>query len=331
MACYLELLRSVNYYRPYGARSLIMSMHRFLITLTAIFFMTLPGCSREEPKKIDFTKTETINHEKSKQPGTIRIAVGGMITPKEGYAYYREFLDYIGTELGRPVEYVDATSYREINSMLESRVIEAAIVCSGPYVDGHKDFGLELLAAPKAYGGAVYYSYIIVPKSSPARGLDDLKGKSFAFTDPLSNTGKLVPEYLLARKGESSKTFFSKTVISGSHDKSILAVADKLVDGAAVDSLIWEYMNKIKPELTGKTRILFRSDPYAIPPFVVHPSLDPALKEKLRTILLNAHTKPKGKELLDKMMTEQYVPIEDNAYDSIREMKKWIARQEQKK
>lgn len=308
-----------------------MAMYRFVITLTAIFIMSLVGCNREEPKKVDLTKTETISHEKRGQSNTVRIAVGGMITPKEAFPYYREFLDYIGKELGRPVEYVDATSYEEINTRIESRDIDGAIVCSGPYVDGHSKFGMELLAAPQAYGGTVYYSYIIVPKDSPAKGLDDLKGKSFAFSDPLSNTGKLVPEYLLARKGESSKTFFSKTVYSGSHDKSILAVADKLVDGAAVDSLIWEYLNKIKPELTGRTRILLKSDPYAIPPFVVHPSLDPELKKKLRTILLTAHTKPKGKELLDKMMTERFVPIDDKAYDSIREMKRWVARQNQEK
>lgn len=303
----------------------------FFITLTAISIMILPGCSREEPKKVDLTKTESTLHERGEKPGAVRIAVGGMITPKEGFAYYREFLDYIGTELGRPIEYVDATGYEEINAKLESREVDGAIVCSGPYVDGHSKFGLELLAVPRAYGGTVYYSYIIVPRDSPAKVLDDLKGKAFAFSDPLSNTGKLVPEYLLARKGESSKTFFSRTVFSGSHDKSIVAVADRLVDGAAVDSLIWEYLNKIRPELTAKTRILLKSDPYTIPPFVVHPSLDPALKEKLRAILLNAHTKPRGKELLDKMMTERFVPIEDKAYDSIRAMKEWIARQEQKK
>lgn len=295
--------------------------------VAAIFMLILPACSREEPQKVDLSKTETINHDKKVAPGTVRIAVGAMITPKEGFVYYREFLDYIGSELGMPVEYNDATSYEEINSKLEAREIEAAFVCSGPYVSGRKKFGLELLAAPQAFGKTVYYSSIIVPAKSPAKNLEDLRGKSFAFTDPLSNTGKLVPDYLLARKGERPETFFGKIVFSGSHDKSIVAVAGGMVDGAAVDSLIWGYLNKIKPELTGKTRILLTSDPYAIPPFVVHPALDPALKEKLRAILLSAHTKPKGKQILDKMMIERFVPISDSAYDSIREMNRWIDRQ----
>lgn len=313
------------------AGGMTMSLRRLLMIATALFLVTLPACTREEAQKVDLSKTETINREKSGQPGAVRIAVGGMITPKEGFAYYKQFLDYIGSELGQPVEYVDAVSYEEINNKLESRDIEVAFICSGPYVASHNKFGLELLVAPKAYGKTVYYSYIIVPAASSAKGLADLRGKSFAFSDPLSNSGKLVPEYLLARKGESSKTFFSKTVYSGSHDKSILAVADGLIDGAAVDSLIWEYLNKIKPELTGKTRILVKSEPYAIPPVVVHPALDPLLKEKLRTIFLNAHTTPQGKALLDKMMTEQFVPINDSDYDSIREMNRWIDRQKRDK
>jgi phosphonate transport system substrate-binding protein len=64
---------------------------------------------------------------------------------------------------------------------------------------------------------------------------------------------------------------------------------------------------------------------------VVHPAIDPAVKEKLRTILLTAHTKPEGRQILEKMMTERYVPIEDKAYDSVRNMKKRLAaRQEER-
>ncbi|BCG47971.1 ABC transporter, substrate-binding protein [Citrifermentans bremense] len=302
-----------------------MLTSRFISLLMALAFLVAPGCSKEEPKKIDLGKREVLKNADRAKTGVIRIAVGGMITPKEGLAYYREFLDYIGDELGKPVEYVDIPSYEETNKMLENRNIDAAIVCSGPYVDGHKKFGLELLAAPKAFGAAVYYSYIIVPKESSAKALDDLKGKTFAFTDPLSNSGKLVPEYLLAKKGYSSSTFFSKTVYSGSHDKSIQAVAGALVDGAAVDSLIWEYLARTKPEMTAKTRIILRSEPYTTPPFVAHPAMNPSVKEKLRTILLTAHTTPKGREILEKMMTERYVAVEDRDYDSVRDMKKWVS------
>ncbi|WP_243688844.1 substrate-binding domain-containing protein [Geotalea toluenoxydans] len=247
-----------------------------------------------------------------------------MITPKEGLAYYREFLEYLGRQIDQPVEYVDAEDYAEINRKLETGELEAAFVCSGPYVDGKEKFGLEFIAAPQAYGEKVYYSYFIVPSKSQVTSLDGLKGKSFAFTDPLSNSGKLVPEYTLARMGTTPERFFSKISYSGSHDKSIKAVSEGLVDGAAVDSLIWEYKNQKFPEQTANTRIIFKSKPYAPPPFVVRPGLDPAIKEKLRQVMLNAHKSPEGKVILSKMMIDRFVPLNDSAYDSVRQIKLWV-------
>lgn len=285
------------------------------------------GCqSQEPPTRIDTSKQKLVKQEDPQQGKQIRIALGGMITPREGLAYYREFLDYIGRQIGSQVEYVDAEDYAEINRKLEVGELEAAFVCSGPYVDGKNKFGLELIAAPQAYGEAVYYSYFIVPNNSKAKTLDDLRGKSFAFTDPLSNSGRLVPTYTLAKKGQTPERFFSKVSYSGSHDKSIKAVAEGLVDGAAVDSLIWEFQNQKYPDQTANTRIIYKSEAYSPPPFVVRPGLEPAIKAKLRHILLNAHQSPEGKIILDKMLIERFVPLDDKAYDSVRNIKEWIGR-----
>ncbi len=296
---------------------------RFLLILATLSVIT-SACKPSEPvKSIDPNKTDPKTSGSAGTPsGGLRIAVGGMITPKEGFAYYREFLDYIARKAGTPVHYVDAENYNDLNHKLKRGELDAGFVCSGPYVDGKQEFGLELLAAPRAYGKTVYYAYIIVPAASPAKTLDDLKGKNFAFTDPLSNTGKLVPEYILSRKGTTSDVYFGKILFSGSHDKSITAVADGLVDGASVDSLIWDYTAKTKPQLTAKTRIIMKSEPYAIPPFVVRPGLEPSQKEKLKLILLNAHSDTEGRVILEKMMIERFESINDKAYDSIREMKR---------
>lgn len=296
-----------------------------LIVVMVLAIALCSGCNRKEAQNtIDPAKTEQSGKGLESPPSTagLRIAVGGMITPKEGFAYYREFLDYIASKTGEPVHYIDAENYEVINKKLMTGEIDAGFVCSGPYVDGKKEFGLELLAAPRAYGKTTYFSYIIAPRGSKATSIYDLKGKSFAFTDPLSNTGKLVPEYMLKSKGESPEKFFGKLAYSGSHDKSISAVNKGLVDGASVDSLIWEYANRTRPEQTANTTIIQKSDPYAIPPFVVRPGLPAAVKEKLAAILLNAHNDPKGKAILDKMMIDRFEKIEDSAYDTIRDMKR---------
>ncbi len=202
-----------------------------------------------------------------------------MITPKEGLAYYRHFLDYIEEHLGIKVDFVAREDYAEINEMIRKGELEAAFVCSGPYVDGHREFGMELLVTPQAYGETAYYSYIIVAKASSINSFEELRGKSFAFADPLSNTGKLVPTYMRARMNETPDTFFSKYVFTNAYDISIKAVAQGVIDGAAIDSLIWEYANRTNPEFTSKTRIIKKSSPYAILPFVVSRNLEPPIKK----------------------------------------------------
>lgn len=286
------------------------------------------GCSRqEEPRKVDLEKRTAAADRTDGRGKRLRIAVGGMITPKAGFGYYKQFLDYIGERTGMHVEFVDREDYAEINELVRTGDVDVAFVCGGPYVDGRKAFGMDLLAAPKAYGGTVYYSYIIVPKNSTVAKFQELRGKTFAFTDPLSNSGKLVPTYMLARMGETPDTFFKKYIFTKKHDLSIKAVAQGIVDGAAVDSMIWEYESRTKPEFTSATKIIERSPPYGIPPVVTRKDLDPQLREQVRKALLHAHEDERGAAILKGMMIEKFVPIEDKAYDSIREMQDWIAAQ----
>jgi phosphonate transport system substrate-binding protein len=252
----------------------------------------------------------------------LRIGMGAMITPKEGYVYYLQLKRYLEEKLHQPVQLIDRDSYKKINALLRSGGIDAAFVCAGPYVEGHREFGLELLAMPLADGKPVYYSYIIVHRDSPITELEGLRGKSFAFADPESNTGKIVPMYMLALMQETPASFFGNYVYTYGHDKSIKAVALQLVDGAAVDSLIWEYANRTNPEYTAKTRIIRKSSPYGIPPVVVRPGLAAATKQHLQEILLHMHEDQKGRQILQGMMLDRFVTGDDKNYDSIRAMLK---------
>jgi phosphonate transport system substrate-binding protein len=303
----------------------------FRLAIAVMLIFVLFGCKSKEHKEVDFEKTEPVEERTSSlKGGSLSFAVGAMITPKEGFNYYKRLLDYMGEKLDRRVLFVDRKSYAEINSLLETAELDAAFVCSGPYVEGHDKFGLELLVAPQAYGESVYYSYIIVPADSPVKSFNELSGKTFAFTDPKSNTGKLVPTYMLARMGETPDSYFKKYEFTYAHDRSIKAVAEKMVDGAAVDSLIWEYADKSDNSVTSKTRIIEKSPPYGIPPIAVRPGLDNETKKKLKERLLNVHLDENGREIIRGMMIDKFVSVDDSNYDSVRQMKKWIKQQSEK-
>jgi phosphonate transport system substrate-binding protein len=298
-----------------------------ILGLISLFSAGITGCSeKRKAERIRLAEKEVASPEaEPSEVRSLRIAVGSMITPRAGFGYYKQLLDYIGEKVQRPVRFVDRENYAEINKLIESGEIDAAFVCGKPYVDGRDKFGLELLVAPQAYGQTVYHSYIIVSRDSPIESLEGLRGRTFAFMDPMSNTGRLVPAYMLAKMGETPDSFFEKYVYTYAHDKSIKAVAQGIVDGAAVDHLIWEYADRTNPEFTSKTKVIEKSPPYGIPPVVVPPGLDPRLKERLRQILLNVHKDEKGKEILKGMMIDKFVIVDDSTYDSVREMNRRIA------
>ncbi len=258
----------------------------------------------------------------------IKVGVAAMISPKETAKYYTDMLNYVGEKIGKKVEIVQKENYAEMDSMLEKNEVSVAFVCSGPYVKDKDKFGAELLVAPQSYGKPFYNAYIIVNKDSSIKGLEGLRGKKFAFTDPKSNTGKIVPAYMVAKKfHETPEKFFSETIYTKSHDKSVEAVAKKLVDGASVDSLIYNYAAKKNPTYTSLTKIIERSPSYGIPPVIVNRNIDPKTKEALKNAFLNMHKDPKGKEILAGIMVDKFIVPKDSDYNSVREMDKFLSAQ----
>lgn len=261
-----------------------------------------PGCKeKEQPIAVNLAERQALPAQQSPEQ-VLKVCVGSMITPLDGYVYYQQLLDYLGQRLGMKVRALDFPNYEEVNRQLQSGEVELAFVCGGPYVEGQEQFGLQLLAAPEVKGRAEYHSYLIVPADSPVKSLADLRGKTFAFADPKSNSGFIAPSYELAQMQETPESFFSSFLFTYAHDRSIRIVADRLVDGAAVDSLIWDYLLRAEPELGTKVKVVAKSQAFGSPPVVAGSALDPELR----------------------MGVDRFVPGDDASYDSIRQMRRFL-------
>ena len=304
---------------------LIVVIMTFLAVSLIVY--TTDITTQKDKVSVDFKKVEEFHPEDiPKETGGIRIVIGSMVTPTAGFAYYKQLLNYIETKMQQPVQFLTRNSYKETSDLLKYNKAELGFFCGRPYVDGHDDFGLELLVAPRVDGKTTYQSYTIVHKDSSAENFEDLQGKVFAFADPLSNSGKLVPTYKLAKMGHIPETFFKRYFYTYAHDKVIKAVAQKIADGGAVDSLIYDYEKQFNPVFTSQTKIIDKSPHYGIPPVVVPRGLDPELKKDLKAILLSIHEDPKGKEILKGMRIERFVEVDDSAYDGIRRMRHIVER-----
>ncbi|MBW1827176.1 MAG: phosphate/phosphite/phosphonate ABC transporter substrate-binding protein [Deltaproteobacteria bacterium] len=296
------------------------------ISLSLIMFLS-SGCSRDAGyTPIDFSNT--IKTEKSKslddKEHTLKVAVSAMVSPKETFSTYRDLIDYIGDHLNYKIQLIQRKTYGDINELFLKQQIDLAFICSGPYAVGKEKYGFEALAVPVIREKPFYQSYLIVNKNSSIEKIEDLRNGVFAMTDPASNTGAMVPLYWLAKMGEKPETFFKNVTYTYSHDNSILAVARSLVDGAAVDGIIWEYYNARNPLNTSQTRVIKKSIPFGSPPFVASKYLASEIKEKARDLLLNMHQDPKGRPILKELMIDRFVSPKDTWYQPVREIKKQL-------
>lgn len=255
---------------------------------------------------------------------SLRAGVASMITPVSAVKYYHQVVEYIGSKLEMQAEMVHRTTYDEIDVMLEKKEVDVAFICSSPYVLNNEKFGAELLVAPQVNGKVHYNSNIIVHKDCDILSFEQLKGRTFAFVDPKSNSGKLYPSYLLAKRDHTPESFFQSHLYSYSHNKSIELVAKKRVEGAAVDSIVYDFMIATGSPYAAQTKVIHRSPQFGIPPVVVHPELPFYLKQSLRSIFLEMHTDPAGKRILEQMRIEKFVEVPDSNYDLIRAMRAFI-------
>jgi len=211
---------------------------------------------------------------------------------------------YLETLLRRPVRFVQRGSYRDILVMLTGGKLDCAWLCGYPYV--RMQDRLELVAVPLYEGRPLYRSYLIVPAGDTnTRSILDLRGQVFAFSDPDSNSGWLVPQVELKRAGEDASRFFKKSFYTWGHRKVIEAVAAGLAQGGAVDGYIWDSLARLHPELTSATRVAWRSPEYGFPPIVARRGA--AGVEDLGRALLGMTGTPPGRALLARLNLDGFV------------------------
>lgn len=291
-----------------------------LLLTPILTLILLIGCRGDsEIRTIDFSNTVDADQQAEIDPGrgVLRMAIGTMVSPRETVVHYHELLNYIAGRLNRKIELVQRRTYAEINEMLGTGRIDLAFICSGPYATGKNRYGFKAIAVPQIRNSHTYRSYLIVNRDSPYQSLDDLEGKVFAFTDPDSNTGKLVPTFWLTRKGQTPDRFFGKTIYTYSHDNSILAVATGLVDGATVHEQIWEYYKDKNPLHTSRTRIIKTSEQFGNPLMVASSGMSSNNQGSARKVLLKMHREPEGQKILNHIVIDRFLPPDDTWYASI--------------
>ena len=256
----------------------------------------------------------------------IRIGTTSVILDNQ-VGFLHAWRDYLQPKLNRPVVFLQRQRYREITSLLLGEELDFAWVCGYPYVRNRSAW--ELVALPNYGGKPLYRSYLIVPAADKAtRGYGELSGKVFAYSDPDSNSGFLVPQYEMLRANIYPPSHFGKTFFTYAHHKVVAAVADGVAQGGAVDGYVWETLALRTPELTRRTRVAHASDEYGFPPMVARRSLERKSYELFRDTLLDMPKNPQGRSLLQQLNLEGFLPPDDSYFAGIARVVDYVATRE---
>src|SRR5712691_6792682 len=127
-----------------------------------------------------------------------------------------------------------------------------------------------------------YEMEIIVPADSAIKTPADIKGKKLAFTAPTSNSGFKAPSALLESEFHLIEKRDYEPVFSGKHDNSVLGVANKDYDSAAIANEVMVRMFERKVVDPAKIRTIYKSETFPTTSYGVTYNLDPALAAKIK-------------------------------------------------
>lgn len=219
---------------------------------------------------------------KTVSPSTLLFAY----SPGEDPALYQDiwtgFLSHLEKAAGRPVRFFPAQSNTaQIEAMRAGRLHIAAIG-TGAVPIAVNCAGFVPFAIMGGDRGILGYEMEIV--THPGSGIKspaDLKGRRLAFTSPTSNSGFKVPSVLLRSEFglEADKDYTA--VYAGRHENSILGVANRDYDAAAIANEVMHRMMARGVVKKEQIVTVYKSDTFPTAGFGHAHDLDPALARRI--------------------------------------------------
>ena len=220
-------------------------------------------------------------------PGTLIFSY----TPVEDPEVYRKawdpFLRHMEKATGKKVLFFAVQSNAaQIEAMRAGRLHVTGFASgSNPLAVNCAGFvPFALMASKKGEYG--YEMEIIVHADGPIRKIEDIRGRTLAFTDPNSSSGYKAPSALLRSEFriEAEKDF--KTAFSCKHDNSVIGVVNKDYDAAAVANSIMKRMIARGVVDRARLRTIYKSQSFPTTGYGHVYNLHPELAKKVREAFL---------------------------------------------
>ena len=235
-------------------------------------------------------------------------------------------VELLQKQLQMEVQPFVATDYTGVVEALRVNKLDIAFLTPASYVLAKNEANVRVVLKSERKGSPYYYAAIITRIDSGIKTLDDLRGKTFAFGDPMSTSANVFPRKMLHERGIDPVRDFKQILYSGGHDATVLAVLNRKVDAGATfanspDNNDTAWMRYLKSsEDAQKIRAIAFSEPIPADNLVINGSLDAAIAKKVEEIFLELSRDSAGKKMLrDLYQIDGFVSASDKDYDSVRQ------------
>jgi phosphonate transport system substrate-binding protein len=260
--------------------------------------------------------------------GDIEVLRWGLIPADDATEMLRQYepvVEYMENELGLEIELQVTLDYTAAITAMADKHIEMAWFGPFSYILAAEEAGAEAIVAGvrRDTGKATYKSIIISRADSGIETLDELIGGTFAFVDPASTSGHLIPRKMLVENGIDPDQDFSTVYYAGTHDAVELAVKNGSVDAGALGDTTHRRMLEEGHITAGEITVVHESEPIPGSPIVVRGDLPQSLKDRIQQVLIEM-----DEQTIHRVGgwgdIERYVVVTDSDYDVIRETKELL-------
>lgn len=232
---------------------------------------------------------------------------------------------YLAKDLGLSFHVEVPVSYVAVVEAMGSKRADVAILNTLGYVLANEKYGAEARLKFVNRGRDSYNGQIIVRADSGIKTVKQLNGKKFAYVDPASTSGYLLPSLLFRKEGVKLK----ETIFAGKHDTVVLAVYQKKVDAGATfytppdddgtpKDARWLLRTQF-PDVYDKIKILQLTDTIPNDPLVFRKDMPEELKEKIAASFERYIKTPEGAKVLkDLYHITEFKRASDRDYDAVR-------------
>lgn len=249
------------------------------------------------------------------------LAVHPYLTPAEIVRRFTPLAAYLGKRLDRSVLVRVGPSYEAHIEAVGRDTVDIAFMGPAAYVALTDRYGNKpLLARLEIDGKPVFRGSIVVRRDSPVMELADLKGKRFAFGEPDSTMGTLVPQYMLLQARVPLSALAQHNNISGHKNVALAVLAGAADAGAVKDEIYREFESQ-------GLRLLAASPAVSEHLFVTRTDLPPTLVTQLRDAMLTLKEQPDGANIMRSInaQTTALVSVSDADYANLRNMIQTVA------